>query len=347
MQLKITLIIAILLGGLFVPLEASSQETFRERLRAQRENMRDGNAWQEHRNFRDQRGESTQTSGNTVSITVANLKREFTIHKPANLKPGAGAVFVLHGGEGSSEKTYNTKSMGADFRAAADARGFMVVYPTAYSSQWNDGRISTAQNPDDVQFIGAVIAYIVKNYGIDARKVFATGVSNGGMMSFNLACKTPGLFAAIAPVSANMPETLMQSCRPSQKMPVAMMSGTADLLMPYEGGKPKLAKMIERHRGEPLPDNISSAPATADFWARHNGCANAKSNDLPDLADDGTTVTKIQYAGCPRNDVILYRINGGGHGWPGSGQTKKIVGPQTGDINATNIALDFFYAHGL
>ena len=343
MATRIIFLISILLGGMFLPFDAAhSQERLRERLRAMQ-----GENPQEREGFQQRRNPQAENAGNTISITVANLKREFIIHKPAVLKPGAGAVFVLHGGEGSAARTYSSKAMGADFRAAADARGFLVVYPTAYSAQWNDGRIYTAKNPDDVEFIRAVISYIVKNYGIDAKKVFATGVSNGGMMSFNLACKAPELLAGIVAVSANMPENLMQSCNPSQKIPVVMMSGTDDPLMSYEGGKAELNKMIERHRGENSPDVMSSTQSTIDFWARHNGCKNPESTNMPDLADDGTTVTKIEYNGCLQNDVVLYRINGGGHGWPGSGQTKKLVGTQTGDINATTTALDFFVRHGL
>ena len=280
----------------------------------------------------------------SVTITQDGRERSFLVHVPAGGLPARpGAVLVFHGGRGAADRVMESSGM----NAAADQGGFLAVYPDAGGERWNNGKNATAGGGDDVGFVRAIIARLQQDYGVDPSRVFATGISNGGGFVYKLACDAPGLLAAIAPIAANMSEALRADCAPGQGTPVAMFSGTADPLMPYQGGRPKLDKQIQRALG-PATDEMVSSPDTAGFWARLNGCAGTTSTEVSDASNDGTTVTRISYTGCSGPGVILYRINGGGHTWPGSASPdRRITGPTSHDIDATATMVRFFAGYGL
>ena len=215
----------------------------------------------------------------------------------------------------------------------------------AVGGRWNNGKDSNAGGADDVGFTRAIIAALQQDYGIDPARVYATGISSGGAFTYKLACDAPGLVRAIAPISSNMSEAVFAACVPDQGTPVAMFSGTADPLMPFQGGESDSAEMIQRANG--ATDLMMSANDTAEFWARRNGCGAASSVDLPDISDDDTTVTQVSFA-CAGNQVQLFQINGGGHSWPGSsGRERRLTGEITQDISATAVIVQFFRNYGL
>lgn len=168
-------------------------------------------------------------------------------------------------------------------------------------------------------------------------RTYAAGISNGGMMSMRLACEMLGRFAAIATVGANMPAALAASCRPAPAVPLAMFSGTADPLMPYAGGSV----------AGPIGGLVLAAPETAAFWAHHN--AGASTSQTRALVDpdpgDGTTTDLLEFPG----DVALYRVNDGGHTWPGGTQylPVRFVGKVSRDFNANDVISTFFGRHAL
>ena len=192
-----------------------------------------------------------------------------------------------------------------------------------------------------------MIAELSARYGVDPNRVFGTGISNGGIFTHKLACDAPGLLRAIAPVAGNMSESLRAVCNPASGTPVMMFSGTDDPLMPYAGGRPEVDGMLRamgRTNGE---DQMVSSPDTAAFWAARNGCGAASEAALPDAVSDGTTVTQLTYS-CPSNQVTLYRINGGGHTWPGSAaDAPRFIGAVSRDIDATQTMIAFFRGYGL
>src|SRR5947208_9506471 len=166
------------------------------------------------------------------TINVGGRDRVYRLHKPAGLPASASLVVVLHGGFGSAEqaeRTYGWDQLG-------DSAKFVAVYPDGVKRAWNVngggccGR-PAQENVDDVGFISAVVANVAKNIGIDASRVYATGMSNGGIMSYTLACNTT-LFAAIGPVAG----TQLDPCRSPRPVSVMAVHGTADPMVPYGGG---------------------------------------------------------------------------------------------------------------
>lgn len=277
----------------------------------------------------------------TVTLTQGGVQREFLVHVPAGGLPARpGAVLVFHGGGGSGGRVMGTSAM----NTAADQGGFLAVYPNAIDGKWNNGKSANAGSGDDVGFVRALIKVLEQDYGVEPGRVFATGISNGGGFVYKLACDAPGLVAAIAPVAANMSQALRAECAPGRGTPVVMFSGTDDPLMPYQGG---ITKLVKRNFG-PDADQMVSSPDTAQFWGNIDGCGGPASAELPDQSNDDTTVTRIDFPGCNSGEVVLYRINGGGHSWPGSSlPERRITGNTSQDISATALMIQFFRRHGL
>ncbi len=269
--------------------------------------------------------------------------RSFVYYAPASRSSRPAVVLSLHGGRGSGAKYISqTPSM----LSYADQLGFVAIYPDA-TENWNDGREGFAGRPSDVAFLSAVIDWAAANLNADRSRVFVTGASNGGAMSYKMACDAPGLVAGIAPIISSLSTALFAQCAPGQPVPVVMFNGTEDPLNVYAGGTStsRLAQFSEQSGG------VTGAVTTAEFWARVNGCGlSPTSENLPDISNDGTTVTLIRYS-CPRNQVWLYRVNGGGHSIPGmtgNGRgAERLVGRTSQDIDAVGRAVAFFQMYGL
>jgi polyhydroxybutyrate depolymerase len=289
-----------------------------------------------------QLGGGDVAGGETITLTVNGQSRNFIVAAPPSGR-ASSAVIVFHGGGGTAERTFTNNSM-SDL---APAMGALAVFPNAIDKNWTDGRITTSGGPDDLAFMRAMIAELSSRYGVDPGRVFGTGISNGAMFTHKLACDAPGLIRAIAPVAGNISEALLAQCNPSNGTPVMIFNGTEDPLMPYEGGRPELDSMLRATGNSAGQDQMVSTVGTADFWAARNGCGAPSETALPDTANDGTTVTRFTYA-CSGNQVILYRIEGGGHTWPGStGNAPRFAGPISQEIDANEIMLDFFRGYGL
>ena len=233
------------------------------------------------------------TSIHTINSDGHN--RNYRLHKPAGVPPTARLVVVLHGGFGSAEQA--ERSYGWD--QLADSEKFVVAYPDGLNRAWNvDGGgccgRPARENVDDVGFISAAVADIAKNLGVDPARVYATGMSNGGMMSYTLACDTT-LFAAIGPVSG----TQVAQCRSPRPVSVMAVHGTADPLVPYGGGP---GRGFAHINGPPVPELNA-------FWRNVDHCQ-------PPTAETSGTVT-TSTAGCADNrGVVLVTVADGGHQWP-------------------------------
>jgi polyhydroxybutyrate depolymerase len=269
------------------------------------------------------------------SIDVNGTTREYLLHAPANLpaKKLAPLVLVFHGGGGQARNMARF----THFDAVADREGFFVAYPESFNKQWNDTRgLSPA---DDVAFIRALIEHLARAYPIDMRRVYATGISNGGFFSNRLACDLTDKIAAIASVAATMPTTLLPVCKPSRPISVLYLEGDQDPLVPIEGGR--IGGRLRKSRGE----NISLA-AAAKFWREFDGTApSAQVDELPERAHDGTHVRRETWSGGKQEtEVVVYTIVGGGHTWPGGIQylPKMLVGRVSRQIDGTQVIWDFF-----
>ncbi len=230
------------------------------------------------------------------TINVGGRDRAYRLYKPAGLPASAPLVVMLHGGFATAEQA--ERSYGWD--QLADSAKFVVAYPDGFDRAWNVNGGGCCgpparQHVDDVAFITAAVADIGRNVGVDPSRVYATGISNGGIMSYTLACNT-GLFAAIGPDAA----TQLDPCRSPHRTSVMDIHGTADPLVPYRGGQ-----------GFSVINGPSAAEVNA-FWRNVDQCG------APQATTSGRVTTST--AGCAdHRGVVLMTIDGGGHiEWPAS-----------------------------
>jgi polyhydroxybutyrate depolymerase len=238
---------------------------------------------------RAQPGGSAQGS---TSHTLGN--RTYLLYVPAGLASPAPLVVMLHGGFGSAQQA--ERAYGWD--QLADSAKFIVAYPDGLGRAWNTGGgccgRSAKDGVDDVGFITAAVADVGKNVAVDPSRIYATGISNGGMMSYALACNT-GLFAAIGPDSATQ-----LACPSPHPTSVLHIHGTADRMIPYDGSQGIGFAHID---GPPVPD-------TNAFWRDVDQCG------TPTVTTDGAVTTST--AACADGRAVeLMTVAGGGHEWPG------------------------------
>ncbi len=272
-------------------------------------------------------------------IKLDGLTRVYRLQIPDSYdgKRPVPLLFVLHGGGGTGERMLNFTGFGK----VCEKNGFIAVYPDAYMRNWNDARNFLSSSIDDVRFFRVMIEQISNEYRIDTARIYAAGISNGAMMSFTLACRLSDRFAAIAAVAGNLPERLKQE-KPKTPVSVLIMNGTDDPLVPYNGGS---IRAFGRERGRVL-----STDETVRFWIKANGC-NEKvlKTIIPDRTKhDGSTVMVELYKNPLNNvEVVLYKIEGGGHTWPGGIQylPERVIGKTNRDIKASDVIWDFFQKH--
>jgi polyhydroxybutyrate depolymerase len=271
-------------------------------------------------------------AGESRTLQAGGLTRRYFLYVPTSWHRGRPAplILVFHGGGGRASGI----APHTGFSRLADREGFVVAYPQGLRGRWNDGRGFAAAAQDDVGFVRALLDTLTRELGIDPRRVYATGISNGAMFAYRLACDLPGTFAAVAPVAGAMPADLADGCAHVEPMSVLAFQGTTDPLMPYAGGG------LGRRR-------VLSAEQSIAFWAALSECAVAPvTADEPDRVADGTRVRHTTYIGCREGrSVELYTIEGGGHTWPGGPAAASRVGRVTRDIDATELIWEFCAGH--
>ncbi|MBU1671663.1 MAG: prolyl oligopeptidase family serine peptidase [Actinobacteria bacterium] len=273
------------------------------------------------------------------SIRSGGRERTYVLHVPPGYDEGAGNSLVLafhgHGGQGENQERLS------GMEAVSDANGFLIAYPDGIDRGWNDGR-GINEGIDDVGFARDLVEKLSAEYGVDPKRVYATGISNGGFMSFRLACDAPDVFAAVAPVAALMSVPLVESNRSTTPVSLLLMNGTGDPLVPWEGGQIGGAL---GDRGEGI-----STQASIEYWVALDGCATTpQAARLPDMdPGDGTTVTQYVYpGGRDSTEVVLCEVTGGGHTWPGGYQymRESIIGRTSRDLEASEYIWEFFRDH--
>ena len=237
------------------------------------------------------------------------------------MQDNAPLVFVLHGYGGSAGGMIGY----SDMNAIASEYGFVVCYPEGISDQggtnfWNVGyAIHQNQTVDDVAFLSSLANYLQGEYGLDSQNTFVTGFSNGGDMSYMLACQADNVFRAIAPVAGCMMEEIYNTCD-SSPIPVLEIHGTNDYVVPWEGD-------MENNLGWGASYGTQEG---IDAWVGNNGCVNYENYIMPNLdPTDGSYIINHRYFDCIENaEVWLYEVVGGGHDWPGSSGNMDIVSSQ-------------------
>lgn len=267
-------------------------------------------------------------------ITVGGEVRTYWAYVPAGIdktKP-APLLFVLHGSAGSGEVMMTVTQRG--FERIADKEKFIVIYPDALERRWNeqDGMV------DDVGFLLAVADKLAAESLVDKKRVYMAGISNGGMMAQRIACEHSDRVAGIATVAGSMPEALAGQCKPSQPVPVMIIHGTQDPIVPWGDGAVA---------GFEAFGKVMSARANAGFWAANNQCrGTALVVPEPDRdPGDGTRVRVEIFTDCmSKADVSLVAVEGGGHTWPGGYQymPERFIGKTSRDIDANQMIWDFF-----
>ncbi len=252
-------------------------------------------------------------------------------------------LLVLHGGGGNAMNTKKLTKYGFD--KLSESENFILVYPEGVEGSWNDGRGSKEiyaqkENIDDIGFIDKLTDELMKEFNIDKKQVYATGPSNGGIMSNRIACELSYKFTAIAPVIATLAKNLLIECKPEFPVSVISFNGTDDPLVPFQGGD------VGFEGNEPR-GKVLGAKENIEFWAKKNGCnLKPKIKNMPDNApNDGTTVKKHDYGtGKDGAKTIMYVIEGGGHTWPNGQQylPKSMIGLTTRDIDANSLIWEFF-----
>ena len=274
----------------------------------------------------------------TESITVNGMKRTYVLHVPNGLTGRVPLIlsFHGHGGDGAGQERLTRMN------PLSDRYGFIIAYPDGIDRGWNDGRQANANGVDDVAFANALIDEVENRYSVDPKRVYATGFSNGGVFSNYLGCNLANRIAAVAPVSGSLPVADVPRCHPERALPVLEIGGTADPIMPFDGGT---IVVFGRNRGQ-----VISFAQDGAFWAKNASCsATPTTTPLPAIAPpDGTTVTRTSYTGCHAGaDVVEYSVNGGGHTWPDGVPylPKFVIGKVSHQLNASETIVQFFLAH--
>lgn len=280
------------------------------------------------------------------SIVSGGSERAYLIHLPAASAP-APLVIAFHGGYASPAHMQRLTG----FDELADQEGFIVVYPEGLNRHWNDGRGNARHSDearagsrfsygDDVRFVRDLVENLQSEHHIDQKRIFATGISNGGMFCYRVAAEMSDVLAAIAPVAGGMGAEVAAHFAPAQPVSVLHIHGTADSYVPYSGGP-----LLEGR----LPGTVVAADRSVQMWVEFDKCqAGAAISQLPasSSADLCRVTVEAHGGGVDGTEVVLYRIEDGGHTWPNMKMnTNQALGRVCRDFDATATIWRFFGAH--
>jgi polyhydroxybutyrate depolymerase len=206
-------------------------------------------------------------------------------------------------------------------------------YPGGQSGGQNPDENKNRPEPaDDVAFLNQMLDQLTSKYSVDPHRIYASGLGDGGVMALRMGCTMADRIAAIAPVGASLPKTMI--CLPSRPIPALFINGTDDPVVPYEGGTYK-----------PGQFHVLSAEDSAKAWARFDHCEEKPAQGkLPPLQKDGKDIKTFAFSGCHDNvQVALYAVKGGGNTWPGGEQymSEKVVGKTSDALNANETIWSF------
>jgi len=259
-------------------------------------------------------------------VAQAGGQRSYQLHVPKGYDPSQPTPLVMnfHGRTATAlgEAAVDQELLSGLY-AKGDSAGFIVVNPQGLTQNgeqtWNAGLCCSAdKNRDDVGYVDAVIAQLKQTLCIDDKRIYATGISNGGFMSHRLACERANVFAAVAPVAAY---NTMPTCTPSRAIPMISFNGTSDPLVSY-----------------------AWSSDSNQAWVARNGC-----NPTPTQTFENGDSHCDTYVGCEGGgQVVFCTVEGGGHTWPGGAALLSLgLGKTTKDLSANDAMWDFFQKHAL
>ena len=262
------------------------------------------------------------------SLLHQDYHRKYIVHLPPgyNSNIPEPVVIVLHGGSGNYQSVQGFTQM----NSVSNQNGYLAVYPQGQGIappgfSWADGRNTTADQAgiDDVGFMSKLIDELYNDYNIDTNRVYICGFSNGGFMTQRLACEIPERFAAIGGLGCSIDTNLIQSCNPSNAIPMAYFFGTSDPEVPYTGGA----------MNNPVVTPTVPVDTAVQFWVDNNNCQVAEPVvNIPNTVQSDSSIVELyKYTNCDCNaDFYFYKILNGGHTWPGVPISQF---PQLGNTN--------------
>jgi polyhydroxybutyrate depolymerase len=264
------------------------------------------------------------------SIIHDGIYRNYRLYVPAayNGSTAVPLVLNLHGYTSNATE----QQFYGNFMPLADANNFLLVMPNGTRDNQNQTFWNAfgGSGPDDVGFLSALIDSLNATYNINLNRVYSTGMSNGGFMSYKLACMLSNRIAAIASVTGTMSTVELNNCTPTRPVPVMEIHGTADATVPYNGGT-----------------GFTPIPNVMSYWVNHNNCNPvADSADVPNTnTTDGCTALHYVWSGGDNgSSVEHYKIIGGGHTWPGAAFN---IGVTNQDFDASTEIWRFFSQYNL
>jgi len=274
---------------------------------------------------------SVQAQNYEDTLMIYGRNRFYKTHLPLgyNLQKQYPVVFVFHGGLGNPDLT--EKQTG--FSKKADEEGFIVVYPYGTGAfdkklltwnTWDCCGYADKKNINDVDFIKAVLAEIKSKHSIDEKRIYAAGLSNGGMMCYLLACELPEYFASVAPVAATMFDTV--SCNSNAEVSLIIFNSLNDQHIPYDGGI-----------GEESLVDVEKLPVetVVSLWVnKYNAILMSKS--------ESSFFHKTNYKNNNGTEIVLYKMLSGGHSWPGGEKIRKFGDAPVKSVSATDLIWEFF-----
>jgi polyhydroxybutyrate depolymerase len=274
------------------------------------------------------------------SVVSGGRERCYLLYVPTSYDPDkpVPVVLSLHGFASNPKEQQGY----ARWERLADEEGFLVAYPKGLSSplRWNVGPGARLGTVDDVQFVGDMITTLSAKTAVDTDRIYVTGFSNGGDMAYQIACRLADRVAAVGVVSGLGPEP-PGGCNLAHPVPLIAFFGAAD---PLAKGLPLPTWLIDLVFNVSVELEEPSAPTETLIGrvAEGNGC-----DGTPEPLPASGRVHGIHYTGC-RDDaeVILYTLEGGGHGWPG-GPSIPLLGEASSDIDASRVMWEFFSQHPL
>lgn len=275
----------------------------------------------------------------TDSMAFEGLQRKYMYYIPTGIDKSQNipVVFFLHGYGASAQIGVNV--LGPQFHARAERDKAIVVYPEATSKHWNDklgGSFPLTDQVNDVGYISSLIDLFIKYFKANPKRIYFSGSSNGGMMTYRLSCDIPEKIRAIAPFVSTISPQVAAKFTKAKPIPIIVTSGTADSIIKWNGGPVKVTRTPGLLSGD---DNIA-------YWKTRNGVKNkARITHLKDIEPGDNSTVEIQhYKG--KNDVILYKIIGGAHTHPTLREPgKPLVAGKNMDYNSFETVWDFMMSY--
>jgi polyhydroxybutyrate depolymerase len=276
----------------------------------------------------------------TRTLMMGEQKRTYLVHVPKGYDPKkpAPVVLALHGAAMNGPMMVGFSGL----NKKSDDAGFLVVYPSGTGTgpflTWNaggrKGKMAEGK-PDDVAFIGKLLDDLGTVVKVDERRVYACGMSNGGMMCYRLAAELSDRIAAIAPVAGTI---AIEESKPKRPVPVIHFHGTKDTIVPFEAAKGKTPALMK----------LKGVEESVQTWVKLNGCDEKPKTDVLSRDGDEMKVTRKTYAGGKGGaEVVLVVIEEGGHTWPGMTPPASFMSKSAKNVSANDLMWEFFQKHKL